>query len=210
MHNLGDGQATPIGTEPFAEEPAQGVLQMVEALARALSGRVGQDPPVARSRSPPRCGNWRNITIEPWNRAGSRPLHERLQARDWHPKHGPPAHSRTLMDEVSNVLRFTYDGLPLHTVTVHTKTVGRDGAREAFVRRYAPGLCKRAKERGAVTADQRLDPSPAEEVLGDWLVQMSKPKGRGLNGFEWAGFKASSTELKAVAQIAIAEHASKR
>ena len=113
-----------------------------------------------------------------------------------------------LLDGVSNVLRTTHDGLPLHTVTATTGTARRDGAREAFARRYGKTICKRAHEQNAVTPDGRLDPIAARAVLGELLEGMSKPKGSGLNGFEWAGFKAQPTELWAVAHSAIDQHAS--
>ena len=122
---------------------------------------------------------------------------------------GPPAHSRTLLDDVSDVLRSTHDGLQLHTVTAAARTARRDGARETCVRRYGPTICKRAAEQNVVTPDGRLDPTAARAVLGEWLQEMSKPKGRGHNGFELAGFTAQPTELWAVAHSAVAHHAAR-
>jgi hypothetical protein len=151
-----------------------------------------------------RGGAWRNILIAPWTNSRSVALDERLRDHRWHESHGPPRHERGLLDDASCLCRLAFRRLPLQRVEVHITT---SQSEDVFARRYGPRLCKRAAARSAVirNPEETLDPARVADLLEVWLSDMSAPKGRGHNDFQWAGFRLSPQEARAIAERAKSE-----
>ena len=136
----------------------------------------------------------RNVLINTGDTTAHIPLSKRLAADQWHPQHGPPLHSRDLLDNFSLVLRKLYANLPLNRIRTPTATSQHV---EEFVRRYGARLCSRAKKAKMMSPDGCLSAENAFSAVHKWLMEQGcvKHKGRcifgsvgGQNGFQWDDF----------------------
>ena len=66
-----------------------------------------------------KTGMWRNIKA--YRSKTSIELAERHRDGKWHKKHGPPRHSREMLDDAASVLRCLSVNLPIKRVTYETR-----------------------------------------------------------------------------------------
>ena len=187
--------------EPSGEVFAN--MDVVRARINELQA-AGHVPTLPRPPVPPlrRAGLWRNLFTRPESDANSMDLDQRLLQEKWHPRHGPLAVARGLLDEVCPVLRALHALLPLDRVTKPIKT-SRGG--EQFARRYGKPLAERLEV--AMSANGGLQQGLAADVFTDWLVRMAAPqKGMG-NAFQWEGFWVGRVEARDLCEGALRQAA---
>ena len=195
---LHSGGATP---EKWAEPAGEVYVDMDAVRARINAVQAaGHVPTLAPPPVPPlrRVGLWRNLFTCPESNPNSMDLDQRQSQRKWHPKHGPPAVARCLLDEVCPVLRALHALLPLQRVTTPTKT-SRNG--EQFTRRYGAPVAQLLGD--AMCPNGGLEHELAAKVLTEWLLRMAAPQ-RGMgNAFQWVGFWGEAAEGRALCEEAL-------